>query len=747
MAAFPGRPNTVDAAGRRTEGRGVPCCDIFAGLKRRVARQDGVENPMTPKPLRCSVVVPVLLLWLSVSWLPGAGVEIIRDRYGVPHIFADTEEGVCFGSGYAQAEDRLEQLLRNYRKAEGRLAEVFGGEENFQHDLSQRMARHAEVSRQNYSKLSRRVRACLEAYQEGIRTYMKEHPEEVPWWAPELHPWQVVALGRYIIWGWPLGEALGDLRRGGIDVTPPRFFASNQWLVAPGRTSLGAVVALIDPHLSWYDHFRFYECRLYGGELQLSGMAILGTPIPALGHNRFLSVAMTTGGPDTADVFEEEIHPDHPRSYRYEDGWREMTVRQERIGIREGEKVRWVTVEIESTHHGPVVARKGNKAYALAISYADEFRLLEQIYAMMISRNLEEMQAALGMLQLMAQNVMVGTVDGHIYYVRNGRVPLRAPGFDYSRPVPGHLQAAEWKGIHPFSDLIQITNPPSGYMQNCNIAPGVMMKNSPLTRDRYQERPYLYNEGDRLHQRAAMVLELLDRQQELNLEEALEIALSPQVYRAEAWQARLKNLDPPAKPASQRLWKRILEWNGKSEAESMGALAFKYFKDALGEELAPLVDPEEAPPGALAPERLRQALDQAAERLLSDFGTLNVRYGDVFRVGRRGSLLDYPVAGGTLRSSGMATPRSIGFRARPDHTFLGEGGQTSVQVVVLTSPPRSFTLVPLGQSDHPDSPHWDDQLRDLFSPGRFKPTYFLDRDGLLREATARRRFDGVGVGR
>src|SRR5262249_14549808 len=197
-------------------------------------------------------------------------------------------------------------------------------------------------------------------------------------------------------------------------------------------------------------------------QFHVSGVAILGQPIPGLGHSRFCSVAMTTGGPDTSDVYEEEVSPDDPRLYRFDGQWRPMTVRRYTIGVKAADTVKPRTVDVEYTHHGPVVARKLRTAYTIAIPYMEEVGLGDQIYEMMKARNLDEMKQALGRLQLMAQNVMVGTVQGDIYYLRNGRVPIRAPGVDSSRPVPGDTSAHDWQGIHPLPDLVQTTNPPTG---------------------------------------------------------------------------------------------------------------------------------------------------------------------------------------------------------------------------------------------------------------------------------------------
>ncbi len=149
------------------------------------------------------------------------------------------------------------------------------------------------------------------------------------------------------------------------------------------------------------------------------------------------------------------------------------------------------------------------------------------------------MKKALAMLQLMQQNIMVATVDGDIFYLRNGRVPIRPKGFDWSHPVPGNTAASEWLGIHEIGDLLQSLNPWQGYMQNCNVSPEFMLKFSPMTPERYADRPYLYNTDNPLHQRAAMVLNLLDLNSRFTLQDAFDLAMNPQVYNADLWQARL----------------------------------------------------------------------------------------------------------------------------------------------------------------------------------------------------------------
>jgi penicillin amidase len=696
------------------------------------------------KRILVAVITVSLLLPFAVqsSTTVAAADEatIYRDEYGIPHVFASTLEAAAYAVGYAQAEDRLEELLKNYRRASGTMAEVFGPD-SYRSDLIQRMWRHSEISREKYNQVSPKMRASIEAYVDGVKAFMRDHPEQVPKWAQEIRPWDVIALGRYIIWGWPLGEAGGDLQRGGIQPDPVAYRGSNEMLIAPNRTAMNAPIAVIDPHLSWYGEFRFYQVRIYAGDYNVSGVSILGVPFPSLGHSRYCSVAMTTGGPDTSDIYEEELNPANPRQYRYDGQWRDMKIVKEKIGVKKNDTIDWREIEIEYTGHGPVIAHKDGKAYSMAIAYAEEVGLTDQIHEMMTARNLDEMKRALGRRQLMSQNIMVGTVQGDIYYLRNGRVPIRAKGVDPSKPIPGNTSATEWQGIHSISDLVQVTNPPNGYMHNCNVTPFAMMKDSPLVPDKYT--PYIYNASRTAprHQRAEMMTELLDSANKITVDDAINIAFSPQVYHAELWQARLKTAwskaAKSASPDATEVFDLIQKWNRRSDAESEGALAYYAFKKGLGPEVARQVEV----PANVTDDQLIAAVTKAADWLKSNFGSLRVPYGKYFRVGRQGGDRTFPVGGGSLNGGpnnvAMATPRAISFSA-VGKEMVGGGGQTSTQIVVLTNPPKSYAIIPLGESDHKESGHWDDQAEKLFSKSKAAPTFFMDKNELMKHVTAKK---------
>jgi acyl-homoserine-lactone acylase len=275
-----------------------------------------------------------------------------------------------------------------------------------------------------------------------------------------------------------------------------------------------------------------------------------------------------------------------------------------------------------------------------------------------------------------------------------------------------------------------------------------MMKNSPLKPS--PERPYLFNgfvnleerHDNPLHQRAAMCVELLHNAKNMTVEDAIEIAMSPAVYGADAWQERLRkawsaaSADARTDAELEKLYTLIVHWSRRCEPENTGAIAYLYWKQGFGNDVKLADRAGMPPPAAVTDEMLIEKLKAAAERLKKDFGRFDVAYGEVYRVGRKGSNHSWPVGGGSVPQ--IATPRAISFDPiEGQKQFLGKGGQTSTQVVLLTNPPKSWTVLPLGESDHPDSPHYDDQAHRLFSKGTMKPTHFLDKAALVRSSESK----------
>ncbi len=677
-------------------------------------------------------------------------ITIYRDEYGVPHIYAPTHEAGLYASGWAQAEDRLEEILKNYLRGTGEMAAAFGGTDNFAEDVQARMWRYGEVAENNYDKIMPEVRAGIEAFIAGINDYLDAHPTEVPsWWGKrKVEKFMPVAFGRQYIFGWPTGQAFSDLRGAGLT---PNFTvdmrASNEMAIAPSRSKEGVAMLIIDPHLAWFGRQRFWELRLHAGAIHASGFATAGVPYVGLGHSSDVAWAHTTGGPDTADVYTLQLNPKNPLQYQYDNGWREIKLRKAKIQVKGEGKPREVT--FYDSHYGPIVAKKDGLAYAAKLAYAEEVGYIESKYLFNIAKDYKDGMKAMENGRVMPQNVMIADTSGNIYYQRTGRVPRRPNGYDWTKPVDGSTSKTEWQGIHKNSELLSILNPPQGYMQNCNNPPDVMMVNSPLQANKFPF--YLFNESiQRPHQRSYSAVQWLEAHPKVSVEEMMALALDTHCAQFDRWVKALVAADQKFGAAwrdngdYQAGLQGLRNWDGYANADSLGALKFYYWRNTLTKKLSAdahnaLVGKvndyldvfgwsKPATPLTEAEQKLLvDSLKEAMQRMHANHGKLEVAFGTVFRVGREDK--SWPVGGGSLLPEGMATLRSVGFgNERADHTRWGERGQTSTEVVVLSKPIRSYTQPPIGQSDQKDSPHYRDQAEKLFSPAKMKPSWFAKEE-------------------
>jgi acyl-homoserine lactone acylase PvdQ len=228
-------------------------------------------------------------------------------------------------------------------------------------------------------------------------------------------------------------------------------------------------------------------------------------------------------------------------------------------------------------------------------------------------------------------------------------------------------------------------------------------------------------------QAEAGVQQLLATQNKWPFGRAVDVAFSTAVYKAEAWQARLVKVAPEL-PFVQMLTR----WSRRSDATSTEALAFYLFKMALGKPEAAALEP----PDSLSNNRIRAALRKAQDQVETEL-PYRADYGTMFRVARDGALRSSPAGGGMVVEAGMITPRAITFERR-GAVVMGTGGQTATQIVELSNPAHSVSILVPGESDRPESGHFDDQARDLFGKGTAKPTYFGDRKELEKHLSSKK---------
>jgi acyl-homoserine-lactone acylase len=703
---------------------------------------------------------------------PGT-VTLYRDEWGVPYIYAQQEPDAFYALGYAQAEDQRVGILSAALAVEGRAGAVFG-DADLPWGIPIRAVepaafiwRHAEEAKAAFARLAPPLRRNQEAYVAGFNAWLAEHPAQTPEWAPRLQPWHMVGIPRALLWFFIIGDGLRECARAGAPLTvevDPRdaridtLFASNEWVVAPSRTADGDAMVLSDPH-SIIDGSLFYEFRMKAGELDVLGYT-LGTSM-ILAHNPDLAWGMTTGGPDVSDCYALTLDPRHPTRYRIHGKWRTFETRQ------------WVhEIKGKPAEHGstdyalinglpaPVVARKSGVAYAIATPYfSDAGGILEQTDAMVRARSVAALRRASERNGLFPQNVMAADRSGSLFYLRDGRVPRRDPSIDWTAPVSGDDPRTRWRGLHPSTDLVQVLDPPSGYMQNNNTSPDHMVAGAPLVRaDQYAS--YLYNDRPdlRFFSRADRTNEVLSGSPQLTVAAAKALALDETWIGHDAWTrwlaaaveaapARVAELSPPGR----RVLNRLLRFDGVANSQSVAALNHYFWRSAVWSALPAELRSSftDALAGrAQAPSLQARALDAvetAVRELQSQLGSVDRPYGDYFRLSRDG-VVSWPLGGGpplALKDYGQCVPlerppyvcaltqRAMLFRARlADGRPRATEGSRALRLVVLGDTPRTFSLHNYGQSDDPASPHYTDQARLLTSPGLLKEVPF-ELDDLL----------------
>jgi acyl-homoserine-lactone acylase len=667
-------------------------------------------------------------------------VTIYRDTWGVPHIYAQTEAAGAYGLGYAQAEDRLDDIYINLRTGLGRMAEAFG-KSHVEQDYIMRICRNEELAKSYWKTAPKHVKDITAGLMAGIQRYVTEHPERVPKFAIKLEPWQALTIGRAMTLRWPLGTIMDDLHHGQELERKPKHLPmrSNQWCVAPSRSADKVAILLADPHLTWEGLAVMYEARVHAGGLHMNGFFLAGSPILGIGHNQHVGWALTTGGPDTSDVYKMKFRLSPSPQYEYDGKWRDAKMTFIQVPIKDSSPFMRPAIY---THLGPVITQpdlKTGVAYVGASPYLDSMGLSEEFYKLAMARDVHDVYEALGMNQYNEQNVMFADDKGSIAYVRNGATPIRPSGYDWSAPVPGTTSATAWKGIHPIDDLVHIFNPPQGYMQNCNISPANMMVGSPLTPDKYP--PYIYNVSwDDQNPRSKRIVELLNADHSVTQHDAISFATDVKDILSETWKQTLqkavasvgsehmKDADFAAAVAA------ITAWDGRYLPESKATSVYVFWRLKCGKsmDLSPLA--HQQPFDEAANKKLLDVLAATIAEMKTRYGKWDVAWGDIHKVGRGDKY--YPVGGADFQSGNRdanfsETLFDVSSKEDPKHSghyIANNGSMATILMFFHKDGVQSFTCTPWGQNSDPKSPHFMDQGEKLYSKRHMKPTWWKEAD-------------------
>lgn len=653
---------------------------------------------------------------------PEGKARILRDAYGVPHIYGRTDVDVAFGFGYAQAEDHLLQMLKNFRQARGRLAEVEGASALKLDEMALRWRIHS-VAGERYGDISEETRQYIAAFVGGINHYIEIHRQVLPQWVQDVRAVDVVALARWILFLFAEQTGEPELAHVGLTTAVPKLPGSNLWVVGPSRSDSGAPVLAMDVQLPYTMPFQLCEAHLVSNAgLNVMGATFFGLPVIFAGHNDHIAWSMTRNDIDVFDLYEERLDPVNPRRYFYGNGKRRVVSRRVKIGVYSEQGIREVERELRYTDHGPVYKTTGNWAYAARTSMADRVDTISQLLAMNRAAELSTFQQALSHLELPVFNVIYGDVTGEIFYVFNGRCPVRSEGFDWRAPVPGWTSETEWRGMIAFSQLPQVHNPASGFLQNCNASPDVVAINSGLKRDGFP--PFLG--WGTPNYRAQRIVNWLLTHQNIAVGDMQILLRDDYLVDAEEYKGLIFRAYNRAWPVLyDPNWEvgkavQILRtWDNRASLESVGTLLFSIWKARFDPLLAQIPQKRDI----FVREKVAlEALQQAVAYMIATYGRLDVPWGQVHYL-KRGDRT-FPMSGAPLGTEALHQTLT---RIEADGRMVIEGGSAFGMVVSLVRPVQSWSALAYGNSEDPESPHYDDQA-DLKHRNTFKKTVFTIGD-------------------
>lgn len=581
-------------------------------------------------------------------------VEVVRDRWGVPHIFAESPRDLFFAQGYVTAQDRLWQMEVNRRVATGELAEVLGRQALDVDRLVRRLGL-LRVARSEASMLDGHTRAALESYCAGVNAFLVSGaalPVEFLLLRFRPRPWtpeECLAFGRFMAFAlspnWDsellrarsiarLGrEAAADLEPGTwqaaanalprdvdfkvvdrlLDTFPPGLpavapasssgVASNSWVVHGRRTTTGRPILANDPHLPPRLPALWYEVHLRGGGYDVMGASLPGTPGVLIGHNERIAWGVTAAMLDVQDFFLECFSPDGER-YLYRDSWERPQRVTERIVVRGMDQP--VLEEVLLTRHGPVmtpVVMEGGEYYALALRSAvlEEAPVANSLLRINRAGSWEEFRAALESWVTPPLNFVYADVDGHVGYQMAGWVPVRGGGKGLV-PAPGWDGGYDWMGFIPFQRLPSALDPSTGFVATANHRI-VEDASAHLLTGEWVD--------DYRHRRICQVISARER---LSVEDMK--ALQNDVYSLAASEL-LEALGElhPADPLEAAALQWLLAWDRRLDVESVGACIYHELRRCLARRL---YLPQ-------AGDLLRHLMGDGLDRLLAPTGSYHYR--------------------------------------------------------------------------------------------------------------------------
>jgi acyl-homoserine-lactone acylase len=697
-------------------------------------------------------VVLAIVLVLGFARVSAAReVTITRDDWGIAHVKGKTDADAVFGMIYAQAEDDFNRVETNYLTSLGRLAEA-EGEGALWKDLRQRLFVDPTHLQAQYTTSPQWLQKLMQAWADGLNLYLKTHPDVHPRVLTKFEPWMALSFTEGSIGGdierVPLTQlqafydkkpvAMTQLERGVVYSEPQ---GSNGFAIAPSHTKNGHALLLINPHTSFF--FRS-ELQMSSDEgLNAYGAATWGQFFIYQGFNAQAGWMHTSSGVDNVDEFAETMvtNANGSLSYRYGSELRPVTSQTVTLSYRAADGTLLNRdFRTYATHHGPIVREEGGKWIAVALMNRPVAALQQSFLRTKATDYARFLQVA--RLQAnSSNNTLFADSKGEIAYLHPQFVPIRAARFDYRKPVDGSDPATDWQGLHSLESLPHVLTPANGWAMNTNNWPWTAAgEDSPK---RAEFPPYMDEVGE--NPRGLHAIRVLTARADFTPQSLIAAAFDPYLPafarliptllaaydRLPTGDSRKAQLSGPIQLL--RTWD--FRWGLQSQPTSLAI----FWGEALWTVAAQLAKDADMSEWDYMAERTTDAqrlaaLARAADRLVQDFGSWSVPWGEINRFQRNDGAIEQAFSDTRasiaipFTSSQWGSLAAFGAKRYPGtRCYYGTRGNSFVAAIEFGPQVQAWAISAGGESGNPTSHHFFDQAQ-RYADGRFRKVYFYPTD-------------------
>ncbi len=669
-------------------------------------------------------------------------VTIIRDDWGIAHVYGKSDADAVFGMIYAQAEDDFNRVETNYINGMGRLAEA-EGESKIYLDLRMKLFIDPADLKKQYAASPAWLQALMNSFADGLNYYLAKHPDVKPRVIQRFEPWMALSFSE--------GSIGGDIERvnlnqleafyGKVPVSQTASAdvglsaepsGSNGIAIAPSNTVGHHALLLINPHTSFF--FRSELQMTSDQGLNAYGAVTWGQFFIYQGFNDRAGWMHTTSGVDAIDEYLETVVKKGDRFfYKYGSEERPMVTSEITVPYKTDHGMAEKKFTVYRTHHGPVVREANGKWVSFRIMQ-EPIKALEQSYLRTKARSYKAYLETMELKANSSNNTIFADADGDIAYFHGNFIPKRDTSFDWTKPVDGSNPATEWHGLLSVDETPHLLNPKSGWLYNVNNWPWSAAGASSPKKEDYP--PYVENGGESA--RGLHAIRVLENKKDFTVDSLIAAAYDSYLPWFEktipalvkAWDEAPSTLKAKLADQIALLRKWDLRWSATSVPTSLAVFWGEDVRRRLGPDVRRSGIAVGDLPSSVTPQQLLESLEAASDKLQADFGSWKTPWGDINRFQRlTGDIVQpfndaqpsIPVA---FTSSAWGSLASFGARAYPGtKKWYGTSGNSFVAVVEFGDRVRARAVTAGGESGHPASPHFNDEAG-RYSTGDLREVYF-----------------------